>query len=401
MKPARPLAIACVLGALGLASLAWYSLRNPQAEPDRPPVESVQARHTPAPTAAPAASVSQASLRRALGWLSKAQSSDGGWHSETYGQLRGGAAITALVLYAVSHAPAEMLEVRDRQMVERGFQFLRPAIAKHGCVLNPDGSADYPTYASALTFVAARQLPAALDAGLQEKLLAYLIDSQLGETQGWLPEDVQYGGWDFMGRTAAERTTTGTNLSVTAFVLEAVAAVDSPSAKPVLARAQRWLERCQDFPGQGGFVFSPVADDASNKAGYDAAGQRARGYGSMTCDGLRALFYCQVDSQDRRFRAAAGWIAEHPNLEGVPGFEQSPQSGWQSGLRYYYYASLAKSLPLLQQKSRAAIGKSLADQLIANQATDGSWQNPSARMREDDPQIATALAVVALAASSR
>ena len=48
------------------------------------------------------------SIQRGIDWLLKQQSvDDRGWHSETYGAMRGGASSTSLVLYAASHLPAE------------------------------------------------------------------------------------------------------------------------------------------------------------------------------------------------------------------------------------------------------------------------------------------------------
>ena len=43
-----------------------------------------------------------AALEKGLGFLAKGQGKDGGWHSQTYGQFKGGAALTTFVLDAVS-----------------------------------------------------------------------------------------------------------------------------------------------------------------------------------------------------------------------------------------------------------------------------------------------------------
>ena len=70
------------------------------------------------------------------------------------------------------------------------------------------------------------------------------------------------------------------------------------------------------------------------------------------------------------------------------------EAGWQRGLRFYYYASLAGVLKHFPDHEirQAALQK----HLMKLQAPDGSWQNESDRMRENDPLIATALAIVAL-----
>jgi len=44
------------------------------------------------------ASEREQSLSQGLAWLFAQQAADGGWHSKTYGQLKDGAAVTALAL---------------------------------------------------------------------------------------------------------------------------------------------------------------------------------------------------------------------------------------------------------------------------------------------------------------
>ena len=98
-----------------------------------------------------------AATKRGLDWLMSQQSSDGAWHSETYGAMRGGAAVTALALYAAAHAPPPLCEDAKKDL-RRGLEFLLPGIDKRGCVACPDGTLDYPTYASALTLIALKRL---------------------------------------------------------------------------------------------------------------------------------------------------------------------------------------------------------------------------------------------------
>ena len=86
------------------------------------------------------------------------------------------------------------------------------------------------------------------------------------------------------------------------------------------------------------------------------------------------------------------WLAERPSLELVPGFEGlPPELGWQRGLRFYYYSTLAQVLPLLPATGRGARRKGLLEMLLKLQRADGSFLNESDRMRENDPLIATGL----------
>ncbi|MCU0880751.1 MAG: hypothetical protein MUF06_23525, partial [Pirellulaceae bacterium] len=88
----------------------------------------------------------QESLRRGLDWLIAQQAADGGWHSTTYGQLKDGASVTALVLEAISHAPAAEQQ-KHLAAAKQGYAFLDRGIARRRAVASPDGSLDFPTYA--------------------------------------------------------------------------------------------------------------------------------------------------------------------------------------------------------------------------------------------------------------
>ncbi len=85
------------------------------------------------------------------------QSEEGAWHSETYGSLRDGAAVTALSLYAISHLPAEM-RMSHRPACERAYAWLEPGIERRGYLVNHDGSPNIPNYGSSMTLTAIRRL---------------------------------------------------------------------------------------------------------------------------------------------------------------------------------------------------------------------------------------------------
>ena len=98
-----------------------------------------------------------ASLEKALSYLAKAQAKDGGWHSQTYGQLKGGAALTTFVLDTLSHAPTEWRKGQS-EAIARGYEFLKAGFAKRGTIACPDGSLDHPTYGAALWLLSRRRL---------------------------------------------------------------------------------------------------------------------------------------------------------------------------------------------------------------------------------------------------
>lgn len=376
----------------------------PGAADPKAPASGADAQSPAANSSTAAAqSPAEAARHKAVAWLLKQQSPDGGWRSEYYGQLKGGAATTSLVMYALSHAPASD---RVRGALERGWEFLRASTREKGFVANPDGSADFSTYATALVLLAARR--AKLPLGDDESVLVrYLIESQLTEAQGWTPDDVHYGGWDFVGRAAQiERRTTGTNLSITRFVLEALAEERTPQADTARAKAKKWLARCQN-PDDGGFAFSPAPGDLANKAGATGMPPSvANSYGTMTCDGILALAAIARGGseaeagQSIELQKATRWLAKHAVLDVVPGFSgEAAESGWQHGLRFYYYASLAQALGRLPAEQAAELREKLLAVLVRLQAADGSFANEAAQMREDDPLIATAFAMIALHAA--
>jgi hypothetical protein len=334
----------------------------------------------------------------AFSYLVARAGDDNGWHSDTYGQLRGGAATTALIVYAIASLPEEL---RPRQAKERSqcaIEFLSKGIDNAGCVANPDGSLDYPGYASAMLLVAVDRLQLQLDAERREKLIDYLLRIQSAESRGFSPGNTHYGGWDLLGDAQLPGMTAGTNVSMSAFALEALALDNGPRSQQARDRARGWAARCQNLPGDGGFRFHPDPHHDGNKALWsDAERKQARSYGTATCDGLRCLLTAGENADDANVRAAADWLAARPRVDVVPGFEETPpESDWRRGLHVYYLAALAKTLHLLPADEAARRREAILRVLLARQKEDGRWENESAQMREDDPLIATGMALVAI-----
>ena len=69
------------------------------------------------------------------------------------------------------------------------------------------------------------------------------------------------------------------------------------------------------------------------------------------------------------------------------------------GVYHYYAASLARLPPgtLLSESGPVPRPRLLARDLLARQRNDGSWVNPAHAQREDEPILATAFALIALA----
>ena len=344
---------------------------------------------------------SRRAINRTTGWLLDQQAADGGWHSVTYGQLKDGAAVTALVLDALGHLPA-IDQQKHLAAIKKGFAFLDRGLAKRRTIASPDGSLDFPTYAAALYLTGKRRLSLTLDGQTRRALVDYLVGAQVGEARGFAADAPSRGGWDFLGPDDAQGITTGTNFSVTRYVLEALAqqpgvAGNESKIPKAIELGREYVLRCQR--PDGGFVFTCEPASLSNKAAYaDEALKEPRSYGTATCDGILALLACGLNVTDERVAQAIDWLVKQPSLELVPGFEGlPPEAGWQRGLRYYYYAGLARVLPHFPAAEIAPRREALAAHVVKLQSNDGSWVNESDRMRENDPLIATALATTALA----
>jgi hypothetical protein len=308
----------------------------------------------------------QTGLKKAAQFLWAQQADDGGWHSHTYGLLRSGQSLTPFVLDA-------LLDLGERAAgVDRAIDFIRRDICADGSLGLMDSAApDYPNYATGL---GVRALVRAKAAGW-EKMVACLRAQQFCEENGWHRDDPSYGAWGMGGERRRPPETGHVDLAMTRYVLEGLAAAGVRPPDPALARAQVYLERCQN--PDGGFFFSTVNAD-TNKAGEDAGVYFS--YGTTTADGILALRAAGVDNEDPRIARARKWLRDRHQPNRVPGFEEGPRYLWSEGLRFYYAAAVTRAAPGLPV-------------LLPPQRADGSFRNSINLVKEDDPLIATAFAL--------
>ena len=324
---------------------------------------------------------------RAAQYLWAQQAADGGFHSTTYGLLRSGQSLTPFVLGALLRVPDDTTPA-PVEAVDRAVAFIRKHTSIDGTVGVTGGDADYPNYATALAIdalVAAQgRLPAVAqraEAGSWTAdiapMVAQLRAQQFCEVNGWTPEHPAYGGWGMGGAIRRPPNAGHVDLSMTRFVLEALRASGVDGSDPAMARARVFLERSQNH--DGGFFFSPVTA-ALNKAGQGAEGFAS--YGTTTADGVLALRASGVPDSDDRIARGIAWLDRNHQSDRVPGFDEgeSPQASWAAGLRVYYAAAIARVRPQLRVQ-------------LPEQAADGSFRNANGRVKEDDPLIATTLAI--------
>jgi squalene-hopene/tetraprenyl-beta-curcumene cyclase len=141
----------------------------------------------------------------------------------------------------------------------------------------------------------------------------------------------------------------------------------------------------------GGFLYHNQPETEGTRAA-----EGLRSYGGMTYAGLKSMIYAGLTKEDKRFQAALDWIAKHYTVKENPG-------RGAAGL-YYYYQTMAKTLevlnlPLLED----AAGKKnnwradLSEHLITTQKADGSWVNENTQYMENDANLVTGYALLALA----
>jgi len=341
---------------------------------------------------------SEEAIARAIGYILAQQRDDGGIKSDAYGILRPGAATTALALYSIAHAPEESIEPH-REALHKAYAFLKSGLNANGKISAPDGTLDYPTYGAAMLLVAARRLNLEMSPDEEQLLTRWIIDAQLTEKHDVAPESIQYGGWDLEAVSGAKGDQLkGTNISITSFALEALHGSMHEDAPAAVRRARDWVRRCQNK--DGGFVFHVWRQHPGNKAMWrDNSQAEAISYATPTCDGLRCLMYCGYDAEDEPVAKTLAWLAAHPGVKLVPGFEgKAKEYGWREGLRFYYYFTQAKTLPHLPEIAAKRRAAALRKLLLAEQRPDGSFKNAQPRMFEDDPLLATSLALIALSA---
>ncbi len=349
---------------------------------------------------------SDEAIANAIKFLLAQQIDDGSVKSDAYGILRPAAATTALALYAISHIDEEHSRPH-RAELQKAVAFLKLGLDEHGKICAPDGTLDYPTYGAAMLLVAVERLQLDFSREDRARLTKWIVDAQLTEAHGVVAESIHHGGWDLEAISGAKgEQLKGSNISITSFALEGLrssvrSGIMREEAAAAIERGRGWAERCQN--SDGGFVFHVWRRHPGNKALWtDDSQADANSYGTPTCDGLRCLAYCNNGMGDDRTKRAVTWLAEHPDVKYVPGFQgESKNYGWHDGLRFYYYFTQAKALQYMPQADTKRRAAALRELLLAEQKPDGSFKNKQPRMFEDDPVLATSLALVALAEAGK
>jgi hypothetical protein len=368
-----------------------------------------------AASAAPAAPAGP--LAQACAYLWAKQAADGGWHGET-GVFRSGQALTPFILHALTSAARDAC-APPLGAVERALGFLRRHVSPEGLlgVADPD-VLEYPNYSTAYALRCFVRLGSPRDRPLIQKMRDRLAAEQYGPANGFKESSLAFGGWGFGGKHAPG-TTGHMDLAHTRRVLEGLR--EAGNTTPALfERALVFLRLMQRDPSErrahpvpletrgslakaprfdGGFFFSPIVLDANKGAVLaDARGPYHGSYATATCDGLLALLAAGAPKDDARVRAAREWLMGHERLDQPEGIPRDTPQDWGQAVYYYHLAVRAEAYAALGLTQRVQGG--IASQLAPRQRKDGSFKNERNHlMKEDDPLLATALAVIALGLS--
>lgn len=306
-----------------------------------------------------------------------------------------GPGVTALAITAALRNGKDV----DDPMVKKGLVALEQFVKPDGGIYGNGRLKNYETCVAMLCFSAANRK------GKYDELLARAKDFVTGIQRGdgqRPPSDPWYGG---VGYDAAGRP----DLSNTGYFIEALKSVETSSDDPAIQRALVFISRCQNLNNQyndtefaakvddGGFYYEiPVTkiDPSTSEERFTPNGG-LRSYGSMSYTGLKSMIFAGLTAEDPRVKAATQWIEKNYDVKNNPGLGSA-------GL-YYYYHTFASALKAAGIKTlKDAQGNQndwradLIQELASRQQPDGSWSNDNRRWFENDKNLATCFALMAL-----
>lgn len=344
-----------------------------------------------------------AAIERGLGFLTKAQNSNGWWSTPEQ------PAVTALVLTAMNLEPTRKYQRSRTSEMSRGYDYLL-SCAK------PDGSIQREGLANYNTSLALLALTSAADTNFTPVILAarrYVAGTQIDMGSPGT-NDTPYDGGVGYGSKYQHSDMNNTLTAVEGMrVSEAVLPRDMRDAAaryPDLnwKAVAHFLQNCQNLPevnkadwvsgdpkDKGGFVYYPGHSMAGGVTNLDTGKVALRSYGSMSYGGLLSYIYAKVDKNDPRVTAVRDWLKSNYTME------ENPAMGQQG---YFYYLHLmTKALDAVgEDRVKLASGQEVAwrDEVAARllklQKPDGSWVNPEPRWWEADPVLVTCYAVMTL-----
>jgi hypothetical protein len=117
------------------------------------------------------------------------------------------------------------------------------------------------------------------------------------------------------------------------------------------------------------------------------------GYGTPTADAILALL--ATGGADDAVRVGLTWLSNAFRADENPGVGDGAMRAYARAMRFYWRSVVAAAF-------RAGGGgptgwnRAIEAALVAEQLPDGSWRNDRSEQKEDDPLVATSLAVCAI-----
>ena len=351
-------------------------------------------------------------LQKACAYLWNQQSTDGGWHSETHGIMRGGESLSPFILHTLLQVPQNIYPASELQ-IERGLNFIRKHVNADGVIgLSDPDVVDYPNYATAHALLVLKQVKQSQDKALIRKMSQYLISQQFTEARGFTPDDAAYGGWGFGETNLTDRQTGHIDLSHTRRILQALRGCNG--YKKIQKKARYYLSLTQKMPTDsrlhptntphekilfdGGFFASPITL-STNKGGIATDSilnsNYFRSYATATCDGILGLLASGFEIKDDEVQAAVDWLSKNSLWAFPQGIPLDDPDQWHEVLFYYHLAVRSEAYSKLNQSDLWSM--KVYELLSCRQQGDGRFFNPmGGPNKEDDPLLATAFAVIAL-----
>lgn len=352
----------------------------------------------------------ETTLQKACTFLWSKQSDNGAWQSETHGIMKGGESLTAFILWTLLEVPDTAYR-KPKRKIEKGLNFIRKHLNSNGVLgLSDEYVMDYPNYATSYALRVLLKYGEKKDELLITKMKNYLINQQFSEQRGIQPTHLAYGAWGF-GEKLEKGKFGHVDLSHTRRVLQALKMAGG-TADSFFLKARNFLSLLQKHPSEeraqptdfhadslpydGGFYSSSVILGV-NKGGIlkENGSEYLASYATTTCDGLLSLLACGYSKKDEPVQAAYSWLTNHPKLDSPQGMDKNNSVQWHLVMVFYHLAARAEAYKAVGHEGiwREEIEKII----VKKQLENGSFSNPNgAPNKEDDPLLATALAIIAL-----
>jgi squalene-hopene/tetraprenyl-beta-curcumene cyclase len=287
----------------------------------------------------------------------------------------------------------------DDPMVAKGLAALEKFVKPDGGIYGTGRIKNYETCVAIVTFRLANK-DKKYD-GLLANAEKFVRGLQFGVLPGQEKSNPNYGG---VGYSGSERP----DLSNTSYLMDALVELGASGDDAAIQRALVFVGRCQNLKSEyndtkfadkvndGGFYYvipTESVDSSTDERYTDNGGLRS--YGSMSYAGFKSLIYAGLTKEDPRVKAVLDWLGKNYSVTENPGVGDA-------GL-FYYYNSFAAALDAAKMGKLADTdGKAhdwrgdLVKELAKRQNADGSWTNENRQWFENDPNLATSFALIAL-----